>query len=196
MTQETVFSKKLWFAIILVLAFSISSCNRVVPPLGVWYRGESLGIVAFEIERLQEMHFEQGNGIYKIEILNPKTELVAIRLVLINSSATNLKFSIDNSNVRIQAKGLNERMSYPIDPFSRGHKVEALISENGPGFFESLLWGSFQGTGVGIVKSLLWGPFDIDPGQEVEGWIVFDVPKGTMFEELHWNAGDTVVMGK
>ena len=152
-------------------------------------------ILIFLIRSTFQNH-KKGNEIYKIETLKPKTELVAIRLVLINSSTTNLKFNVNNSNVQIKAKGLNEWMSYPIDPFSRGQKVDAIVTESGPGFVESLLWGSFQGTGVGVVKSLLWGPLDIGPGEEVEGWIVFDVPKGTMFEELNWNAGDTVVMGK
>ena len=194
--QNGVSSKRLWVILLFIVTFAILACNRVSPPLGVWYRGESLGIVAFEVQRVQEMYFQIGKDIYKIETEKPKTELVAIRLVLINSKSTSLQFDVHSGNVQIKAKGLNEWMSHPIDPFNRGQKFEKVVAEGGPGFVESLLWGSFQHTGVGVVKSLLWGSLEIEAGEELEGWIIFDVPKGTMFDELKWNAGDTVVMGK
>ena len=38
----------------------------------------------------------------------------------------------------------------------------------------------------------LWGEVELKKGFQIEGWFVFDVPKGLKLGTLWWNQADTV----
>ena len=38
------------------------------------------------------------------------------------------------------------------------------------------------------------GPFELQQGFSIDGWMVFEAPKGTKFRSIRWRAGDTITI--
>ena len=55
-----------------------------------------------------------------------------------------------------------------------------------------------QTSGRSLIKerSMLFinGSFELQKGMGIEGWIVFEAPKGTEFRDLRWRAGDSITI--
>ncbi len=48
----------------------------------------------------------------------------------------------------------------------------------------------------GEERSMLFlvGPFELQRGTGIDGWMVFEAPKGTKFRDLRWRAGDSITI--
>ena len=162
-----------------VLLVVFLGCSRIFPPLGQFYQGEVLGISAYDVKRAQEIRFVQGGTHYALVSIGEKQELIAFQLVVVNARANSIKLEI--SKAPIELVGLNQLGTYTqINPFDVSHKVSA---PDDPSRFL-------------YVDHLLWGTFELSKGEELEGWAVFKIPKGILFEEMRWWAGDFVILKK
>ena len=43
-------------------------------------------------------------------------------------------------------------------------------------------------------KGFIRGPVELEKGMGIEGWMVFEAPKGTEFREFKWRAGDSLTI--
>ena len=43
-------------------------------------------------------------------------------------------------------------------------------------------------------REFIFGSFDLRMDMGIEGWVVFEAPKGTKFRDLRWLAGDSITV--
>ena len=154
-------------------------CSRIFPPLGQFYQGELLGISVYDVKRTQEIRFVQDGLHYSLVSSGEKQELIAFKLVVVNARANSIKLEI--SEAPIELVGLNQLGTYTqINPFDMSHKVSP------PNDLSRFFY----------VDDLLWSTSELSKGEELEGWAVFKIPKGILFEEMRWWAGDFVILKK
>lgn len=154
-------------------------CSRIFPPLGQFYQGEFLGISAYDVKRAQEIRFVVDEAHYAVVSTNEEQELIAFKLVVVNARTDSIE--VDISKAPVELVGLNQLGIYSqINPFDMSHKVS---DPKDPSRFL-------------YVDNLFWGKFELSKGEELEGWVVFKIPKGILFEEMRWSAGDFVILEK
>ena len=172
--------KALWLLLPLI-AVSLLACGRIFPALGVFFEGErgKVAISAFDVSRVREVRFQDGDSHYVIRTTEPQNELFGIKLVVFNGKTPQVQFNVAEDKVELTDTDFKGSKFYPIDPFERGERVDPPGPGSNPFYVE-----------------FLWGPYELAQGEEVEGWLFFEVPKGTLFKDMKWEAGDTVVMTK
>ena len=100
-------------------------------------------------------------------------ELAAVLVTVVNRTSTVMPLLVDSD-----AAELGDRRSdrlEALDPFDRFSEV------------------SFADEDEDRFSPLLWGQIQLDRNFQVEGWVIFDVPKGLTLGTLWWNEVDEVV---
>ena len=88
-----------------------------------------------------------------------------------------LTIIVDDDAAQLQT-GDKVRRS-PIDILARSKPVEA-NDTNEDNFVEGFL--------------PIWGTFVLQKGEQIEGYMVFEVPKGSTFRQFRWSASDTAIV--
>ena len=100
-------------------------------------------------------------------------QLAAVLVTVVNRTSTVMPLLIDPEAAKLGDRR-GERIE-ALDPFDRYSTSGAPDEEEDE--FAPLLWGDIQ----------------LDRGFQVEGWVLFDVPKGLTLGTLWWNEVDDVV---
>ena len=103
-----------------------------------------------------------------------ENELVYIKVRLINQSSGTVSLVIDESAATLLD---GDRASYkPLNTITASSKAENDAKYNVAGFVP------------------MWGSIELNQGEEVAGMLVFELPKGSSFSELRWNASDSAII--
>ena len=103
------------------------------------------------------------------------TELALIEITVINQTSGSVSMVVDRGAAELRLEdGLLVR---PIDIVSGVTPVETTDPRlNVPGFIP------------------IWGSFELNKDQQITGWLVFEVPKGSSFKDMRWKASDSATV--
>lgn len=138
-------------------------------------RGRQLEFIAETPRIANKVVFTDGLG--RTRLIRPKAsnrQLAVVELIVVNRSVT-----VVSALVNEAAAQLGDRRSdrlEAIDPFN-ADVVDGEVDERGA---------------IVLDDPPLWGEVELNKGFQMEGWFVFDVPKGLILGTLWWNQADTV----
>ena len=162
--------KSVWLALGLLLLLA-SACTSTSPTHGQWYPGGPLAINIQELLRVPELHFQRDELNY---VIRPEegNELVALHLLVRNREADRLYMTVDDQSVEL--RGFDDDKYLPLDYMVRGAKLEG----------DPDLEIRFE--------PFIWGKIELPKDYQVDGWLIFEVPKGTKLRQMKWVTGGPV----
>lgn len=179
----------LFFAILSGLLLVAVACTNVSPAIGRYYEGRTLTVSVQEEKRGSELLYtfvdsEQVRQHYRISVSSDELELVMFRISVGNHKATSAIVNIDEQSAQLLdfARG----KYFPINVFDAAEEVGAPENPADESYLE-FLWNATQADGTSQA-------FDLKQDFSVNGWMLFEVPKGTRFRELRWRAGDSLTI--
>jgi hypothetical protein len=168
----------------VVLAVVLVSLMTVFKPEGgdpQYVAGRTLWIRAEDPESQQFIVYsgdDQG-GLTRTWAMAPEdvenNELVFVEITLINQSSATVSLVIDEKAARLLD---GNRTDYsPINSIDTAYAAtDDYAQYNVPGF------------------SPMWGSVTLNTGQQIQGMLVFELPKGSEFTELRWSASDSAII--
>lgn len=139
-------------------------------------RGRQLDFLANDPRWGDEVIFTDGLG--QKRLLRPKAsnrQIAVVNIIVANRSTTMVSFLLNESAVELGDRR-SDRLE-AIDPFN----ADVLESSD-----------EDHRDAVVLDDPPLWGEVELKKGFQIEGWFVFDVPKGLKLGTLWWNQADTV----
>jgi hypothetical protein len=138
-------------------------------------RGRSVEIHVGNPVIKSKMSFQDDDG--RHHVIRPKAsnrQLALVEVVVVNRTSTVMPLLVDGDAAQLGDRR-GERID-ALDPFSNSRIVE--IADENEGEFAPLLWGDVQ----------------LDRQFQVQGWMIFDVPKGLLLSSVWWNEIDDVIV--
>lgn len=162
-------------ALLLLLAasFALLSCGSAEPEK-VSARGRSLEVHTTHPLIVEKVAFTDGSGQYRV--IHPKAsnrQLVLLDITLINRTSLVTPLLIDEDAAQLGDRR-GERIN-ALDPFEASRVLDTADPE------------------TDLYTPFLWGPIDLDREFQVQGWMVFDVPKGLILGSLWWEEVDAII---
>lgn len=155
--------------VLSVCVIAVACENDALPSSGA---GRFFRVEATDLRTLEATgHIEDGVP-YGIRATGPGTTLAGVRLKLVNPNALFVSLLVDEDAVSIEDDAGNRYA--PLDPWERRQVAPAPLPDGA------------------TVLPLLWGPIEMAQGFEVEGWILFEIPKGRTPASLTWQQADFV----
>ena len=154
--------------VFLTLALGCSSESDLIA-----VRGRSIEIHAKRPVIVNTISYASGG---EHRVLRPKAsnrQLAAVLVTVVNRTSTVMPLLVDPGAARLGDRR-GERIE-ALDPFARYGTVE--VPNEDEDMFAPLLWGDVQ----------------LDRNFQVEGWVIFDVPKGLTLGTIWWDEVDEVV---
>ena len=184
-SRSPVWSPARFFAVFAMLALAVLSllftgCGSDDPDMA-FARGRSIEIHAQRPILLEKVSFSStstkgGVSTLQHRIIRPKAsnrQLAAVMVTVVNRTSTVMPLLIDPEAARLGDRR-GQRIN-ALDPFERSDLIEVADEEENS------------------YSPLLWGDIQLDRNFQVEGWIVFDVPKGLTLGTLWWDEVDDVL---
>ena len=153
---------------IVVLAAACGS-----EPNMVAVRGRSIEIHAEQPVVLDKVSYSNGT---EHRVLRPRAsnrQLAAVLVTVVNRTSTVMPLLVNPEAARLGDRR-GERIE-AVDPFARFGTTD-VASEDEDRY-----------------SPLLWGDIQLDRNFQVQGWVIFDVPKGLTLGTLWWDEVDEVV---
>ena len=161
-----------FLALSLVFAVLFSACSSDPDIIAV--RGRSIEIHAERPVVLEKVSYSTGTGEHRV--LRPRAsnrQLAAVLVTVVNRTSTVMPLLVDPEAARLGDRR-GERIG-ALDPFDRYGTVD--VPDDDEDRYSPLLWGDIQ----------------LDRNFQVQGWLIFDVPKGLTLGTLWWDEVDEVV---
>ena len=158
--------------IAVLLAVGSVGCSSEPDVIAV--RGRSLEIHSGRPVIIEKVSFTVGPGDHRV--IRPRAsnrQLAAVLVTVVNRTSTVMPMLVDPEAARLGDRR-GERI-HALDPFTRSQKTDAIDEDNDK--FAPLLWGDIQ----------------LNRDFQVQGWVLFDVPKGLTLGTLWWSEIDDVV---
>ena len=137
-------------------------------------RGRSLELHASEPNLVDKIAFLDGQGNHRV--LRPRAsnrQLAMIDVTIVNRTSLVTPLLVDPDAAKLGDRR-SDRIS-PLNPFERAEFVDAASPDED------------------MFKPFLWGEVELDKNFQVQGWMVFDVPKGLILGTLWWEEVDSIV---
>ncbi len=137
-------------------------------------RGRSLEVHTTYPLIVDKVAFTDNNGQHRV--IRPKAsnrQLVLLDVTLVNRTSLITPLLIDEEAAQIGDRR-GERID-AIDPFEASRVVDAADLDED------------------LYTPFLWGQIELDREFQVQGWMVFDVPKGLILGSLWWEEVDTII---
>ena len=150
----------------------VAACSS--EPDLVAVRGRSIEIHAERPVILEKVSYSTGTGEHRV--VRPRAsnrQLAAVLVTVVNRTSTVMPLLVDPEAARLGDRR-GERIG-AMDPFDRFGTVDA------PDVDEDKY------------APFLWGDIQLDRNFQVQGWVIFDVPKGLTLGTLWWDEVDEVV---
>ena len=162
--------------LLLLMTVLLSACSSEPDIIAV--RGRSIEIHAERPVVIEKFSYLTNNpdGSAGHRVIRPSAsnrQLAAVLITVVNRTSTVMPLLIDPDAAELGDRR-GERIE-ALDPFDRFSEVDVADPEEDR--FAPLLWGDIQ----------------LDRNYQVEGWVIFDVPKGLTLGTLWWNEVDEVV---
>ena len=165
MLKTHLYLKSVWLTLSLLLLLALA-CTSTSPTHGQWYPGGPLAINIQELHRVPEFQFQRRDLAFYTIRPTEGNELVMLRLLVLNREADKLFMTVDNQSVEL--RGFDDDKYLPIDYSARGAKLE------GEPDLE-IRFGPF-----------IWGQLELPKDYQVDGWLIFEVAKGTKLRQMKW----------
>ena len=174
-------------ALFFLLVLGLGACSEVSPVFGQYFRGRTLDISIVSLERVDQLLYatidpdEVGHH-WRIGPSEEELELVLVRLKVENHTATSAIVNVDE-----QAAELRDFFQGKYFPINVNERVEEVSAPSNPADERSMvfLWNK-------TLENGRTEAFELLKDYGIDGWMVFEAPKGTKFRELRWRAGDTL----
>ena len=165
---------------LMALSMLSAGCGSDDPDFA-FARGRSIEIHAQRPVMLEKLSFSStsttgGVSTLQHRVVRPKAsnrELAAVLVTVVNRTSTVMPLLIDPEAARLGDRR-GQRID-ALDPFERSVLVEGADEEED------------------LYSPLLWGDIQLDRHFQVEGWVLFDVPKGLTLGTLWWDEVDDVL---
>ena len=160
----------------IVIWFVLTQEERNIDPLYV--AGRVLWMQLEEPKVVPAIHYQNPDtaGVltnWEIKPENPDNVLAVIKVSLINQQSARVVVVIDeNAAILMTDDGRSFR---PMNVLTESKPIATLDN--------SLRQSEFVG---------LWRSVSINSGENLNGWMVFEVPRGSEFREFRWAASDTI----
>lgn len=168
----------------LLVLFVVGACSDSgLLPVGKRAKGSTLIIGIEEITRVQEIRF-LGNDQkhYLVVPASSANELVVMRLIVFNQDSTRVVMTVDEEAAELRGVETNE-VYQPLNLYLSG---EELVGK------ENVMVVQESHPAENRYSPIIAGPIELPQNNSVDGWMVFEVPRGAKLRELRWDAGDTV----
>ena len=162
--------------------------------LGQYYQGRTLTVSVVSIDRVYELSYSSsspGKGMRHLRLTTSKIdmELVVVHLKVENHTVTTAIFNVDRKGAEL--RDFLSKKYFPIDVAER---VKNTNSPPGPRSESARLLnlqpdGTFT-PGQGFIS----GHFELARNMGIDGWLVFEAPRGTEFRQVKWRAGDSLTI--
>ena len=168
----------------LLVLLIIGACSDSgLLPVGKGAKGSTLIIRIEDIARVEEIRFlGSDEKHYLVVPADSANELVVLRLSVFNAESTRVLMTVDEEAVELRGVNANDKYA-PLNLFLSG---EELVSK------ENIREVQESHPAENRYTPIIVGPIDLPKDNAVDGWIVFEVPKGAKLREMRWDAGDTV----
>jgi len=143
-------------------------------PEKVSSRGRSLEVHTTYPLIVEKVAFKDVSGQHRV--IRPRAsnrQLVLLDVTLVNRTSLITPLLIDEEAAQIGDRR-GERID-AIDPFEASRLTESADPEED------------------LYTPFLWGQIELDKEFQVQGWMVFDVPKGLILGSLWWEEVDTII---
>ena len=159
--------------------------------LGRPAKGDSLIVIIQRLERVQEIRFLGADGVhYLVKPEADGNELIAARIGVHNDEATRVLLTVDKESAELRGFEGDERYAplgmYDLDSLMDTHVRMVEDTHPSENRFVPFLAGPIS---VGCMDGL---PED----HSVEGWMVFEVPRGVKLKEMRWGTGTVFATGQ
>ena len=158
---------------LIMVAVPLTAACSSEPDL-VAVRGRSIEIHAERPVILEKVSYSTSSGEHRV--LRPRAsnrQLAAVLVTVVNRTSTVMPLLVDTEAARLGDRR-GERIR-AMDPFDRFGTIDAADVDEDK------------------YSPLLWGDIQLDRNFQVQGWVIFDVPKGLTLGTLWWDEVDEVV---
>ncbi|MDA1227767.1 MAG: hypothetical protein O3A33_07370 [Chloroflexi bacterium] len=157
----------------LLTVFALTGCGEKSDLVVVV--GRSLELHATPPEIVEKVAFRDTTGAHRI--IRPRAsnrQLAVVKLTVVNRTALVTSLVIDGEAAKLGDRR-GERIE-AIDPFADSSPADGATPEED------------------LYAPFLRGEVELDRNFQVEGYIVFDVPKGLILGSLFWDEVDAIVV--
>ncbi len=158
---------------VFAATLTLAACGG--PPEFRYAKGRSIEIHAGNPVTTDKVAFSDGEG--KHRVIRPRAsnrQLAVVEVTVVNRTSTVMPLLIDPD-----AAQLGDR---------RGERIFALDP------FESSSFADSADVDEDKFAPLLWGEVSLERQFQLQGWMIFDVPKGLTLGSLWWSEIDDVVL--
>ncbi len=158
---------------LMLASLAATSCGSDDPER-VSARGRSLEVHTSHPVIVEKVAFMDNSGQHRV--IRPRAsnrQLVLLDVTIVNRTSLITPLLIDEEAAQIGDRR-GERID-AIDPFEASRVVDVADPEED------------------LYSPFLWGEIELDREFQVQGWMVFDVPKGLILGSLWWEEVDTII---
>jgi hypothetical protein len=206
---------------VILIILLVAACSDTSSNFPIARAGNILDITVLDLERLPELRYSnvfQGRVVnhFRVTSTQEGSELVLLRVRVGNHTAVTAIVTVDEQAA--QLGDFFEGVFLPQDVEIRGEGwiksdtgwgwVSNSIAKQAPTFGEQEEVPDPPGWKDGPVRSIelqagggappgqgfLVGSFQLPRDFSIDGWMMFEAPKGTNFRELRWRAGDSIII--
>ena len=170
---------------VLLLPLITAACSGGSSSLGLTFRGPILAITMVNIFTIPELAYTEEDGSPTLIVpTSNDNELVVIHVRVQNHAAEEALLDIDAQPAELRTAGdqrfkaINTtQVGIPTDQQRLDENLETLLKR-----------------GIQFPQGLfIRGVQELKKGFELDGWLVFDVPKGSKLDQLRWEAGGDII---
>ena len=157
----------------MLASLAAMSCGSDDPER-VSARGRSLEVHTSHPVIVEKVAFMDNSGQHRV--IRPRAsnrQLVLLDITIVNRTSLITPLLIDEESAQIGDRR-GERID-AVDPFEASRIIDAADPEED------------------LYSPFLWGEIELDREFQVQGWMVFDVPKGLILGSLWWEEVDTII---
>lgn len=173
---------------ILLMPLSLIACSEdpVASTFGITFRGRILDVTLYDKVNLPEIVYKEDDGTYSvIKPSSPLNELVVFHARVDNFGATVVQMDIDSEP--------------PVLRTADGVSIAAVntsnmrVESNKQHYLEYRQMLTDLGVRVPTAGLFIRSLHEVEQDFGLEGWLVFDVPKGATLKDLKWSAGGDAI---
>ena len=171
MLLKKIKTKKIFF--IVLLPVLITSCLNDDSSSN-FTKGRTIAIETFAPIVRDRISFTDTQGNIRLIKPKPNNKLVAVKVRIINESVTYVPLFIDTEAAELGDRGGSR--GWNIDPYANSVIVATEESE------------------LDKYTPFLNGHIELNKGYEVQGWMVFDIPRSIKPLTIWWRESDDIVI--
>ena len=154
-----------------------TACLGGITSLGTTYQGAVLELTLLEIVNVPEIYtLEDGQPGNYLRPSHEGNDLLLIHAIVHNHAATTVQMNLDPIFTELGTVDGTEHFDY--NPLTIPHEL--------PHYY--------QRADTDLNIPLLRGDHRLDRGFELDGWMVFDVVKGSAPDSFRWSAGGDIII--